>query len=277
MYYSSERELAGDTCQAVGTLVNPTFTDAGTYRVYYCVIANDYDAVAGFKDVVISKVDPTYTAPKSKSLAFSNGAQDLVEPGSARGGTMEYSLDGESWSQNVPTATEPGSYAVLYRVVGDANHSDAGVKAAVSIIESKPEQPNSVEMYRLYNPNSGEHFYTASSNERANLISVGWSYEGVGWIAPVDGAPAYRVYNPNAGDHHYTMSVEERDYLVAVGWNDEGVGWNSAGEDGVPLWRQYNPNAVAGAHNYTTDELERDMLVSAGWSHEGVGWYGLKQ
>jgi hypothetical protein len=43
----------------------------------------------------------------------------------------------------------------------------------------------------------------------------------------------------------------------------------------VPLWRQYNPNAIAGAHNYTTSEVERDYLVSVGWNHEGIGWYAV--
>jgi hypothetical protein len=98
----------------------------------------------------------------------------------------------------------------------------------------------------------------------------------VGWVAPSEGTPVFRVYNPFAGDHHYTTSAAERDHLVSVGWNDEGVGWCSAGEDGVPLWRQYNPNAVAGAHNYTVSEAERDHLVSIGWHDEGVGWYGLE-
>ena len=38
-----------------------------------------------------------------------------------------------------------------------------------------------VDMYRLYNPNSGEHFYTASKGERNHLISLGWNDEGIGW------------------------------------------------------------------------------------------------
>jgi len=28
-------------------------------------------------------------------------------------------------------------------------------------------------MYRLYNPNSGEHFYTANSSERDNVVRAG--------------------------------------------------------------------------------------------------------
>ena len=128
-------------------------------------------------------------------------------------------------------------------------------------------------MYRLYNPNSGEHFYTANEQERGHLTSLGWRYEGIGWTAPVTGDPVYRLYNPNAGDHHYTKSASERDHLISVGWKYEGVGWCSGGS--TPLYRQYNPNAVAGAHNYTTNKSENDYLVSVGWRAEGIGWYGV--
>lgn len=129
-------------------------------------------------------------------------------------------------------------------------------------------------MYRLYNPNSGEHFYTANSRERQMLSSKGWKYEGVGWIAPTSGRNVYRLYNRHAGDHHYTMNVAERNMLIAKGWKYEGVGWKSGGS--VPLYRQYNRRAKkAGAHNYTTNKAENNMLVRAGWKAEGIGWYAV--
>ena len=130
-------------------------------------------------------------------------------------------------------------------------------------------------MYRLYNPNSGEHFYTASDAEKGHLVGVGWQDEGTGWVAPTSSDhPVYRLYNANAGDHHYTMSEAEKDMLVSMGWNYEGVGWKSADESGVALYRQYNPNATAGSHNYTASKAENDALVAAGWHEEGIGWYG---
>ena len=73
------------------------------------------------------------------------------------------------------------------------------------------------------------------------------------------------------------MSPAERDSLVAAGWNDEGIGWYSDDEQGVPLYRQYNPYARTGAHNYTASGYERDSLVKAGWRDEGVGWYGVAE
>ena len=133
-----------------------------------------------------------------------------------------------------------------------------------------------VEMYRMYNPNSGEHFYTANAGERDALSMSWWVYEGVGWIAPeTSDVPVYRLYNRYAGDHHYTTSAGERDYLVSQGWTYEGIGWYSDDLCTLPLLRQYNPYAVAGTHNYTTKQAENDALVNAGWIEEGVAWYAL--
>jgi hypothetical protein len=38
-------------------------------------------------------------------------------------------------------------------------------------------------VYRLYNPNSGEHFYTTNTGERDFLVSKGWKKESVAFYA----------------------------------------------------------------------------------------------
>lgn len=131
-------------------------------------------------------------------------------------------------------------------------------------------------MYRMYNANSGEHFYTADVGEANCLLSIGWNYESYAWRAPISSdKPVYRLFNPVSGEHHYTTDVGEKDYLTLIGWNYEGIGWYSASY-GQPLYRLYNPNATgAGSHHYTAKATERDWLVSSGWNYEGIGWYGL--
>lgn len=135
----------------------------------------------------------------------------------------------------------------------------------------------SVAVYRLYNPNSGEHFYTPDLSESRHLRNVGWREEQIGWFAPNfhTGAPVYRLYNPNVGDHHYTMNSYEAAHLESVGWRDEGVAFVSAfsNKPRVPIYRLYNPNAKAGAHHYTPNSNERDHLVRVGWRSEGIGFY----
>ena len=147
--------------------------------------------------------------------------------------------------------------------------------------EPTPDPEPAVEtqaMHRLYNKWTGEHFYTASATERDSLVSVGWTSEGVGWVAPTEGDEVYRLYNPyvKGGDHHYTLDVNEYEALKEFGWNQEGVGWRSAPKSGgEPVYRQYNPYAETGTHNYTTDAHERDVLISLGWRNEGIGWYAV--
>lgn len=133
---------------------------------------------------------------------------------------------------------------------------------------------NGVPMYRLYNPNSGEHFYTANLTEMRHLDSIGWNYEGIGWTAPSSGTPVYRMYNPNVGDHHYTMNWAEVQMLKNADWNYEGEAWKSGGS--VKMLRAYNPNAVTGTHHYTSNPAELRSIVAVGWRDEGYGWYALR-
>lgn len=135
-----------------------------------------------------------------------------------------------------------------------------------------------VAMYRLYNPNTGEHFYTGATDERDNVLAAGWSYEGIGWYAPSEGKPVYRLYNSYGSEHHYTLDKVEKDMLVRVGWSYEGIGWYSAdrtNEAAVPIHREYNPNEFSNNHNYTANLDEHNFLITVGWRDEGIAWYGV--
>lgn len=135
-----------------------------------------------------------------------------------------------------------------------------------------------ITMNRLYNPNSGEHFYTMDTAEKKHLVSLGWNDEGVGWYAPVSSnTPVYRLYNKNGGEHHYTTSKEEKDNLVKAGWIYESIGWYSDDSKTIPVYRQYNPNAFANNHNYTTNADEKSWLIRLGWQDEDIGWYGVSK
>ena len=87
----------------------------------------------------------------------------------------------------------------------------------------------SIEMHRLYNPNSGEHFYTGSIEEKDFLVKAGWRYEGIAWYSDTKKTiPVYRLYHPiqRTGNHHYTTSAYERDYISKnEGWRKEGIAW----------------------------------------------------
>ena len=136
---------------------------------------------------------------------------------------------------------------------------------------------DTVNMYRMYNPSNGEHFYTGNMNERTTLVNAGWKYEGVGFkAAKKSSTPMYRLYNPNSGDHHYTSNAKERDSLVSTGWKYEGIGWYADDAKSIPMYRLFNPSATTGSHHYTKSTAERDSLVASGWKNEGIGFYACR-
>ena len=122
-------------------------------------------------------------------------------------------------------------------------------------------------VYRMYNPNSGQHHFTASHNEAESLASIGWTYEGVGFKSG-DGANVYRLYNPFGGQHFLTTNAEEGMSLAIAHWVVESVAFK-AGET-YNVYRLYNPNN--GDHLYSTSSDERHSLVNAGWHDEGIAF-----
>lgn len=170
------------------------------------------------------------------------------------------------------------TFALSNRPLNGGVLVDAYIRDFIEESES-PDVPivtdpqGSSPVYRLYNRNSGEHFYTPSLNEATFLVSAGWEDEGKAWNSTENGVPIYRVYNPNAGDHHYTLNKNEVTTLVSLGWNDEGIAWyGSPNEEATAVYRLYNPNAKAGAHHFTMNRNERDRLIDSGWQYEGIAF-----
>lgn len=131
-----------------------------------------------------------------------------------------------------------------------------------------------IPVYRVYNPNSGEHFFTTKAKEQAYLVSIGWNDEGIGFYEHSEtGDAVYRLYNPNAGEHHYTDDKKEKEDLVDLGWNDEGIAFYSDADQEIEIYRAYNPNAPANNHNYTASMAEQSNLVNYGWNDEDIAWY----
>ncbi len=165
-----------------------------------------------------------------------------------------------------------GTVTVKQKVIEAKGHTYTDGQDATCNVCGE-ERLISVPMYRMYDPNSGEHFYSGSELERDFLVEAGWHYEGVGFNFPVEGDPVHRLYDPEFGEHLYTMDEEEMNMLLDKGWNYEGVAFNSAGSDEVPQYRLHNPNAKRGGYHFTGSEVERDLLISFGWEYEGIGWY----
>ncbi|WP_323089124.1 hypothetical protein [Allobaculum sp. JKK-2023] len=231
------------------------------------------------KDVKLTDIgSQAITKKESQSIeaAISIGyiIQNNVLPGSFIGNDQEeetYRFGGEN------------TWDVLYfdEFTSPSGSDSGSTSTSKPTKPADPQKPSDdhtpVASYRLYNPNTGEHFYTTNRAEHDILKNSGWNSESGNWKLPMKSEyPIYRLYNPNSGDHHYTLSQGEKNVLIGFGWKDEGIGMYSATNDGEVIYRLYNPNAKVGQHHYTNNKAEKDMLVKVGWHDEGTAWYGLK-
>ena len=257
-----------DLCNNSLETVNLDYIEVGTLN-----LSNNH---IGALD--LSKTKATTSDLRNQTFYVSEQAKN-VNLKEAISGLKATKVDAENYDEETGVLTLNGKTGTYSYNTGLNNAKDTTDDLTVTLTAANP-------MNRLYNPNSGEHFYTADIKEKEALVALGWNDEGYGWVAPSTdsndhkkGNPVFRLYNPNAGDHHYTMSDTEVKTLVAYGWKDEGTGWYSASNDAdkVTVYRQYNPYANgAGSHNYTTNKAENDYLVSLGWVYEGAAWTALK-
>ncbi len=125
-----------------------TVIAASEYRVSYenninagtaLVIVDDNEngnyMVNGSVSFVIAKAASVITKePQPLALHYTGEPQVLVVAGDAEGGTMVYSLDGETFTADLPTATEAGVYTVSYRVKSDGNHTGTEISSFKSSI-----------------------------------------------------------------------------------------------------------------------------------------------
>ncbi|MCB2188334.1 MAG: hypothetical protein KQJ78_18090 [Deltaproteobacteria bacterium] len=128
---------------------------------------------------------------------------------------------------------------------------------------------NQLLMYRAYNADTLDHFFTTRAREFANAVATGYEDESTGverrlfqvTDQALHGAHLlHRLYNPYAGLHYYTFSDAERDNLMALGWlfeRDEGYIFTSldvAPPQAIEIYHLYN--TAVGVHLFTANAAE---------------------
>ena len=113
-------------------------TAVGTAKVTIADKENGNYTVSGTANFSIVAAVAGVTFPEVKSgLVYNRSAQELITAGKAAGGTMEYSLDGKTYSTSIPTGTDAKEYTVYFKVVGDDNHESMAAQTLVVSISPK--------------------------------------------------------------------------------------------------------------------------------------------
>lgn len=119
-------------------------TNVGTATVTIKDVEGGTYTVSGKATFYIQEAGSSYIPPIAKTdLTYTGKAQELVTPGSTTTGTMHYySLDGKSYSTDIPTGIDAKTYTVYYKVVGDDNHEDSpAVELSVTISSKDVTNP----------------------------------------------------------------------------------------------------------------------------------------
>ena len=227
LLYSLDGENWSDTI--------PTGADAGEYTVYYKVQGDKNHVDVPFNEnnkviVTIAKADPRLTAPTDLSVVFNGSAQTLIAAGTTEDGTFEYSLDGENWSTDLPTAINVGTYTVYYRVIGDENHNDsAPATITATIVKEAPGYTAPTATEPTYS-GAPQPLLTAGATEDGTFL---YSLDGENWstdIPTATNAGTYTVYYKVQGDADHrdsepatitvtiakaTLSVEDVKVVIA--------------------------------------------------------------
>ena len=117
---------------------------AGQHTFRFSATCDGYEKMS--KDIVVTVQRASISASRitpptaQENLTYTGQEQALITAGSVTsGGTMQYSLtENGTYSQDIPTGTDAGTYTVWYRVIGDANHNDTAPASVVVSIGKKP-------------------------------------------------------------------------------------------------------------------------------------------
>ena len=163
-----------------------------------CTVSCDGYITSQSVDLKVNKADSQITPPTAKeNLVYTGKEQALITAGTAIGGTMQYCLtqDG-TYSENVPTGKDAGSYTVWYQAIGDSNHNDSA-PASVSVTIAR--QPVEV-------PESDATVFTYDGEKKTYTIAANDNYT----VANAE--------QMNAGTYTVTVTLKDTKNFV---WNDK--------------------------------------------------------
>ena len=116
-----------------GTAATVTVTGKGDYSGEIVTNFTIYVAPSSF-----------ITLPAAKELIYNGTAQELITAGETNDGEIQYSLDGITYSTEIPTGTDADEYTVYYKVIGDENHIDTEPAEITVTIKAKDISDGSI-------------------------------------------------------------------------------------------------------------------------------------
>lgn len=146
-----------------------------------------------------------------KGLIYDGAPKELIKAGTLKDptpGTLEYSTDGETFTKEIPTETNAGTYQVYYRVKGDENHntSEKSEKPLVVTIAQREKD------IRFTLPDKSIFDYTYTGNAIEPPVTVEWK-DSEGKYKSISNNEYEVNYsgNTDAGENTATVTVTDKE------------------------------------------------------------------
>ncbi len=215
--------------------------DVGTktlVAIFTPIDTTNYQTVAVDVTVTVNAADASYTPPAAKeNLVYSSIEKELVNGGTAIGGTLQYAPGTQteptgSWSTYVPVGKDAGTYYVWYKVVGDGNHNDVAPACITVTIAKAPltvRANNKTIIYGDTPANDGVIYSGFMSNESAEVLGgtldYDYNYTQYGDVGDYDITPkGLTSDNYEITFAKGTLTVEQKE--IAIEWSNTNLTYN---------------------------------------------------
>jgi len=215
--YESSNTGVADVNSSTGAV---TLKGAGETTITAAFAGNSsYKATSASYKLNVARAVPTVTAPVAATgLTYNGEAQQLLATAAATtGGTLEYSIDGMTWSAELLTGKDADTYTVYYRVDGGTNYENVTAQSVTATIaKAVPTVTAPVAAVGLtYSGEPQQLLITAAETTGGTLE---YSTDGITWSAVLpteteagDYTVSYRVM----GDTNYE-NLAAQDIAVTI-------------------------------------------------------------
>ena len=213
--YDGTPLVATNDCEFVGTYDgfnvtctnNGSITDVGEAPKTIDTVTITKDNVDVTSNFYIAKTERTLTVTKAASVCptitnvevtYDGAAHSLNIGSGLDGGTLNYSLDGGSWTVTNPSVTNVGSYTVESKVVADNNHTDTNCGSNTIKINKIEDTITSTLVESTYTGSPVAGNFTNLSNTQIEVTY----YSDSSCSSAMNGLPT------NVGDYYATATSE---------------------------------------------------------------------
>ena len=233
-----------------------TFDEMGDYLISFIAEKDRYQGQSSEQSLTVTRVSVPVneiTAPTGVDNLIYNGLeQPLIKEGNvdSQYGTMQYSLNGQTWSTSIPCGLDAGTYTVYYKVEGNTDYKDSEVMNLTVTIAPKTVTDPAIEL-------NGDMIYTGSEIRPTVTVKDGKT------VIPADEYTISYSSNINAGTANVT--IEDK----------AGGNYTVSGSTTFTIGKADSKITTAPTANTLTYNGEEQALIIAGIADGGTMQYRL--